>query len=179
LPFSIGVGAAASGRTITFSVQGSAISCCGFSGPHDADGGTNLSTNISSAGGISGIEHDSKNIFLMGVFLDDSEPVPGQEPAVLQYTEADVSSPGVLSVHSPEFSPGLRQSFFIGDGLTGDGTGSVQVFHVPDGATRLFLGFADGLNLGDPNLGTPSPAPPGFYGDNTGTLDVSYTLACP
>jgi len=36
-------------------------------------------------------------------------------------------------------SPLLGQVFPIGDGLTGHGTGSVQVFHVPAGATRLYL----------------------------------------
>jgi hypothetical protein len=46
-------------------------------------------------------------------------------------------------------------------------------------AYQHFLGYADGLNLGDPRLGTPSPAPPGSYGDNTGTLNVSYLLTCP
>ncbi|HEY3242752.1 MAG TPA: hypothetical protein VGM03_05305 [Phycisphaerae bacterium] len=40
--------------------------------------------------------------------------------------------------------PGLRQPFFIGDGLTGTGSGAVQQFLVPDGATRLFLGTIDG-----------------------------------
>jgi hypothetical protein len=38
----------------------------------------------------------------------------------------------------------LQQSFFIGDGLTGTGVGSVQTFIAPEGATRLFLGSMDG-----------------------------------
>ncbi len=41
-------------------------------------------------------------------------------------------------------SPFLKQVFFIGDGLTGNGTGAAQQFIVPAGATRLFLGPADG-----------------------------------
>jgi hypothetical protein len=35
--------------------------------------------------------------------------------------------------------------FFIGDGRTGSGTGAVQQFIVPAGATRLFLGTVDGF----------------------------------
>jgi len=41
-------------------------------------------------------------------------------------------------------SPTLQQAFFIGDGLTGRGIGSVQTFLAPSGATRLFLGSMDG-----------------------------------
>jgi hypothetical protein len=40
-------------------------------------------------------------------------------------------------------APGLKQIFFIGDGLTGTGSGSIQTFHIPAGATRLFLGTMD------------------------------------
>ncbi|HME68245.1 MAG TPA: hypothetical protein VKM54_00015 [Myxococcota bacterium] len=55
-------------------------------------------------------------------------------------------------------SPLLKQPFFIGDGLTGNGSGSVQQFIVPAGATRLFLASGDAF---------------GWY-NNTGsfTLDV-------
>jgi hypothetical protein len=38
----------------------------------------------------------------------------------------------------------LQQLFFIGDGLTGTGSGSVQTFIVPSGATQLYLGTGDG-----------------------------------
>src|SRR5206468_9683201 len=34
---------------------------------------------------------------------------------------------------------------FIGDGMTGHGTGAVQQFIVPPGATRFFLGTVDGI----------------------------------
>src|SRR5262249_39942824 len=61
----------------------------------------------------------------------------------------------------------LNQTFFIGDGLTGTGSGSVQVFHVPDGATRLYLGFADAFFFqGDP----------GYYDDNTGSLTATFMV---
>lgn len=165
---------AGSNRVLNFSVSGGALSCCGTAGPHGADGGTNLSTYISSASGISGVRHFSRNVFLMGVFLGSAAP-GATPPALLQYYDpADTASPpaGALSASLGEYpAPALGQSFFIGDGLTGGG--QVQRFRVPAGATRLFLGFADGLNLGAPGLGTPSPAVPGFYGDNTGALTVT------
>jgi hypothetical protein len=64
-------------------------------------------------------------------------------------------------------SPQLNQIFWIGDGLTGTGSGSVQQFTAPVGATRLFLGTADGVewsnNIGvitlTVNEGTPSAVP--------------------
>ncbi len=61
-----------------------------------------------------------------------------------------------------ELSPGLRQIFFIGDGLTGEETGDVQTFRIPDDATRLLLGYSDCCSPSTPNL-------PGYYSDNTGT----------
>jgi hypothetical protein len=101
-------------------------------------------------------------MFLIGVFLDGTEPT-GAGPATLAYT--DTSAAGL------SFSPLLKQLFFIGDGL---GTGSAQQrFMVPTGATRMFLGFADGT----PFFGSPSTVVAPFaYGDNTGSLTVNYTL---
>jgi hypothetical protein len=46
----------------------------------------------------------------------------------------------------------LNQAFFIGDGLTGSGSGSAQTFHVPTGATELLLGSVDASGY----LGNPS-----------------------
>ena len=43
--------------------------------------------------------------------------------------------------------------FFIGDGLTGTGSGAVQQFVVPAGATRLFLASSDDLGASDNNSG--------------------------
>jgi hypothetical protein len=68
----------------------------------------------------------------------------------------------------PSLSPVLQQLFFIGDGLTGDGTGSVQVFYVPSGAKSLYLGITDACN------GTGQPS---CYGDNTGDFIVSYAIS--
>ncbi len=60
--------------------------------------------------------------------------------------------------------------FFVGDGLTGTGSGATQVFHVPAGATRVFFGFADAYQFGNPI------SPPGYYDDNVGELDVEFDV---
>ena len=83
----------------------------------------------------------------------------GSAPASFNYS-------GGLSQSS--FSPLLDQVFFIGDGLTGTGSGSTQSFAVPSTATELWLGFADAFAFG---------GAPGFYGDNPGSLSVSGTLS--
>src|ERR1051326_4776592 len=75
---------------------------------------------------------------LVGVFLDNSQP--NTTPAPSAYAFASNSS--VLR-------PGLKQVFFIGDGLTGNGTGTSQQMVAPAGATRLFLGTQDGCTWSD------------------------------
>jgi hypothetical protein len=50
-------------------------------------------------------------------------------------------------------SPALDQLFFIGDGLTGTGTGSVQGFIAPAGAATLYLAVADSLGSSVGNVG--------------------------
>ena len=75
---------------------------------------------------------------LVGVFLDDSLPALSPAPAEFSYQPA-----------AQTLAPGLRQVFFIGDGLTGTGSGTQQQFVVPQGATRLFLGTQDGCKWSD------------------------------
>jgi hypothetical protein len=76
---------------------------------------------------------------LLGVFLGGSPPAqPASSPAGLDFTSAGLGT-GFASL-----SPALGQVFFIGDGLTGNGTGAVQQFTVPAGATALYLGGTDG-----------------------------------
>lgn len=76
---------------------------------------------------------------LIGIFLDNQQPsLAGPAPLTLVF-----STPAQLAYAS--LSPGLRQPFFIGDGLTGTGSGTRQVINIPAGATRLFLGTMDGF----------------------------------
>jgi len=81
---------------------------------------------------------------LVGVFLDDSVP-SGPVPATLDFATA--ASREFLAL-----APALRQTFFIGDGLTGGGV--QQDFWVPAGATRLFLGTEDGSGGSANNSGS-------------------------
>lgn len=87
---------------------------------------------------------------LVGVFLGSSAPVPGEEPAALDFDGSNKDSATRL--------PYLGQPFFIGNGLTS--LGVRQVVYVPDGATRLFLGTMDGAG----------------WLDNTGAFEVTLTV---
>jgi hypothetical protein len=60
-------------------------------------------------------------------------------------------------------SPQLGQVFFIGDGLTGTGTGTRQLFHVPLGATHLWLASLDSVD----------------WGNNSGFFEVRIEQAVP
>jgi hypothetical protein len=114
-------------------------------------------TDVTALQGISGIRHGVKVLFLVGVFLNDAEP-SDPAPDAIDFTEAE---------HFLEIHPQLKQVFFIGDGRTETGEGEKQKFFVPDGATRLFLGFADAYNF---------QGAPAFYDDNSGDLSVTVNL---
>ncbi len=121
------------------------------------DGRGDSSTDTSAYGGISGIKQLNGTMFLVGVFLSNAEPTD-PAPAQLDFTN---------SMNATDIYPQLAQTFFVGDGLTGLGTGQIQKFHLPAGATRLFLGFSDawaGQGL------------PGWYDDNAGVLTTSFTI---
>jgi hypothetical protein len=121
------------------------------------DGGGVGSTNTSAYGGISGIKLTTASMFLVGVFLSDAEPA---DPAPTQLNVTGITN-------ATSFAPQLAQTFFIGDGLTGTGTGQIQEFRVPIGATRLFLGFSDGW---------AAQGLPGWYDDNSGVLNATLTI---
>lgn len=149
-------------RTCTVSASG-IVSCCGGGQANGPDGGTGASgtTDITSWNGISGIRHPSRTMFLVGVFVNDQEPGDPAPPRLLFTAQ---------NTNFEELSPVLNQTFFIGDGLTGTGVGESQRFIAPAGATRLYLGFADALDFGNP------VSPPGFYNDNTGSLSVGVSI---
>ena len=75
--------------------------------------------------------------------------------------------------------PMLRQVFFVGDGITGDG--EIQQFVIPAGATSLYLGTLDGWEWNN-NGGTftltvnqidPVPEPSSFLLLTVGLLCVA------
>jgi hypothetical protein len=109
-------------------------------------------SSITAVGSISGISSADGGGYLIGVFLADSAPA-GSPPGTLDFTgDRDFTS----------LSPALAQTFFIGDGRTA--TGRSQRFRVPPGATRLYFGFGDAWSF---------EGPPGFYADNSGSLEVA------
>jgi hypothetical protein len=148
-------------RVLTFTdVSGSCSMTVGggvFGGP---DGYYNMaSTDIASCGGVSGIRHPGAG-FLAGIFLGPTEPTD-PAPNILDFNEAG------LGTNFPSISPAIGQVFFIGDGLTGTGTGTAQQFLVPASATRLFLGLVDGFGY---------TGLPGQYQDNSGSFTATFTI---
>ena len=138
------------GTALTFSVTGSVNFFGGA--PTDPPDGGGFFGGTASNDGIAGM--NAPVDALVGVFLDSTQPSLSAAPAGL-----DFSAAGGLSFAS--LSPGLKQVFFIGDGLTGNGSGGVQQFIIPTGTTRLFLGTADGF---------------GWF-NNSGSFSVSITGA--
>ncbi len=125
---------------------------------NDADGvGNGYSANLLPDESISGIQSPTLG-FVTGVF--ESGAPEGDPPPSLDFNS--------IGTDFSTLSPILQQLFFVGDGLTGDGTGSAQVFYVPSGAKRLYLGITDVCN---------NNGPPSCYGDNFGDFVMSYTIS--
>jgi hypothetical protein len=98
--------AAAAGQVLTFSNISGTVNYSPLSELSNVsgDGRGPFGTNISSYGGISGIRNDNAIAFLVGVFLNDSEPT-GSGPSALDFTN---------NTSFAELSPQLNQTFFIG-----------------------------------------------------------------
>lgn len=147
---------------LTFSASGSVVlnlTSGDNSNNPDGVGAAPASSYESGSGAISGITAPDAG-YLVGVFLPAGGPGTGAPPTALNYT-----SGGNASESSMTYMPVLDQVFFIGDGLTGNGTGSVQTFDVPSGAADLYLGISDSCNYS----GGPS-----CYDDNSGSFAVTY-----
>ena len=139
------------GDTLTFSVTGSVSFTNGASGS-PPDGGS-----VFARGTENGISDFNLPLnLLLGVFLDASQPDGFTAPAGIDFSTGS-------SLTFATLSPQLREIFFIGDGLTGNATGSVQQFIAPAGATRLFLGIPDGTG----------------WNNNFGAFSVTVTTAIP
>jgi hypothetical protein len=130
------------GSTLTFSATGGTSYTGGFCTGSSPDGGcTVLLASQGPDNGLSSLATPMNA--LLGVFLDASVP-SGPPPAALDASGANDFA---------TLAPLLHQVFFIGDGLTGTGTGAVQRFTVPAGATRLELGSSDGAGTNYNNTG--------------------------
>lgn len=140
-----------------FSVTGRTDHCtngnCGYAGPD----GDSAEAPVAHLGGA---EHGIGNLFapidsLIGVFLGPGAPDGSDAPsAALDFRDAGARDFATLA-------PQLKQPFFIGDGRRSDAT--PQLFYVPAGATRLFLGTTDAYD---------------WY-TNVGSLSVEVTPAVP
>lgn len=121
------------GDTLTFAATGGVSFGPGPVAP-SADGfpGYFIDMTPDYGTGISG-PMDVQVSGLVGVFIGSSVP---SGPASAQLDDG---------ISFTSVAPGLDQIFWIGDGLTGTGTGSVQSFLAPSGATRLYLGVVDGF----------------------------------
>lgn len=149
---------AGTGRVAAFSSGGQA----GWAGSNvnGPDGGNFASdTNIPSVGPISGYNGPLSGQ-LVGVFIEAGDISALSAPGGMSY-------PDLASYQQASYSPGLRQVFFIGDGKTGTGSGSLQAFFVPDGAAYLVLGIADAFGFN---------GQAGWYDDNVGGYETSYTI---
>lgn len=82
---------------------------------------------------------------LVGIFLNDNAPNTTAAAATLDFSSTS-------SRNFTTLSPGLKQVFFIGDGVNSDNY--LQDFTVPNGATRLFLGVMDENAFWWDNVGT-------------------------
>jgi hypothetical protein len=144
---------------------GSAEGCITLNGGtlNDPDGQMAATGSSSSTGwgSIAGIANAPGGGYLVGVFVAAGGP-SGGAPAALDFTSSG------LGTSFSSLSPLLDQTFFIGDGLTGDGTGQAQVFNVPTGAVDLYLGISDAPGYN---------GSPGAFGDNFGTFTVDYSVA--
>ncbi len=118
-----------------------------WNGPEGAQVGR---TDISSYGGISGIVYQHNQMFLVGVFLSDSEP-GGEAPSRLEFKDGQV-----FELLEPE----LGQTFLVGNGVG-------HRYRAPSEATRLFLGFADADDF---------RGPPGWYYNNAGEVHATVEI---
>jgi PEP-CTERM motif len=131
-------------------------------GPSDPPGQIPVFT-VTPAAGLSGFQAMQLASVFAGVFLNGNESTLHVVPPTLAY-----GTPGGLSTSSTSYSPLVDQVFFIGDGFTGTGTGTQQVFNIPVGATELVLGIPDaGFYNG----------PPGAYQDNSGQFVVTFSIS--
>lgn len=144
------------GRILTVSATGAATFCpnglCGTTSP---DGPSIGGTALNGTGSLSGISAGTSG-FLAGVFLGAG--LPGSAPASLNFN--------AIGTDFTTFAPLIGQVFFIGNGQTSGGV--TQQFFVPDAATRLFFGIADGGSF---------QGNPGFYDDNVGTYNANFTIS--
>lgn len=133
VPYTLGAGTGR--RTVTFPSVGGAWTCTASVPEYGADG-TGLSTGCKPPGGanisnpigtFSGYESTDFSGAMVGMFLENA--LPASAPPALRFYVSD-SAQGGIQTDFRTLNPRIGQVFFIGDGLTGTGSGVVQVFEV-------------------------------------------------
>jgi len=118
-----------------------------YNDPDGVGAAPRISTNTGTSS-TSGIKARYAG-YLVGLFTPAGGP-NGPAPAALNFLKGKRTA-------FEHLAPKLDQTFFIGDGLTGDGTGTKQRFSVSATAATLYLGISDASGF---------KGPPGAYGDN-------------
>ena len=155
-------------QTLTFSSVAGAWTCSTGVAEFGADGtavggcpAIDIPGPVGTFGGYKSVDFLGA---MVGMFLEDG--LPPAAPAALRFYVSD-SSQGGIQTDFAALSPRIGQVFFIGDGLTGTGSGSMQVFGVPPTATHLYLGYVDACS------GGPVPS---CYPDNAGSLTAIFQI---
>jgi hypothetical protein len=142
------------GEVLTFAATGStSVDTSCYAGPDGGCYGDESSFSPSPASG----DYNGPSDALVGVFLNSAgQPIAINSSGVPTgfVTGLDYQANGNANEGLAAYSPTLDQIFFIGDGLTGTGTGSTQQFTVPVGATSLYLGVADSVGASTGDLGS-------------------------
>jgi hypothetical protein len=164
------------GQVLTFlSVTGEWTCNVNTNPPYTADGTSNPTggcyprANISPTGPFSGYDNTDYQGAMVGMFLECG--LPTTVAPTLRFYVNDGSQGGIKTDFTV-LQPLIGQVFFVGDGLTGTGTGSHQLFLVPPTATHLYLGYVDSCS----SSGYSSP---GCYFDNGGSITATFRIYHP
>jgi hypothetical protein len=158
-PPSAEIGDAAAGLVLHFVFVVGTTDCDGAGAtcaPQGPDGSVAGNRQGGPVGALSEIAYrGAGSLPLLGVLLGPS--LPADAPGGLDFRYAEGFD---------ELAPALGQVFWIGDGLTGTGSGDAQGFVVPPGATRLYLGYDDATFADDTGgLAVRVPEPSRALGD--------------
>ncbi len=160
------------GQVLTFlSVVGEWTCNTSVQSPYSADGTIGVGpcyprANINPTGPFSGYDNTDYQGAMVGMFLDCG--LPTTVAPTLRFYFSD-GSQGGIQTDFEVLEPAIGQVFFVGDGLTGTGSGKHQSFLIPPTATHLYLAYVDTCY--------PSGyANPGCYFDNGGSTTVTFRI---